>query len=241
MLNIAARRYPIVEILVAPAKVQGEGSAEEIADMIVELNKRTDIDIIIIARGGGSLEDLWAFNEETAARAVFSSQIPIISGVGHEIDFTIADFTADLRAPTPSAAMELATPNKDELFAFIDDFSYTSANNISEKISDERNKIKMQIESFGFRNLENIINTKKQTIDNYIFKVQSLISNFLSKKRNILELSEKIIYSNNIDKILKKGFSLIEQKDQIIKSRDKLDIRKEFLIRFSDGKLKINR
>jgi len=241
MLNIAERRYPVVEIIIAPAKVQGEGAAEEIAGMIKTLNKRSDIDLIIIARGGGSLEDLWAFNEEIVARALFDSRIPVISGVGHEIDFTIADFTADLRAPTPSAAMELATPNMDDLFAFIDDFSYTSTNNISEKINDLRDKIKRQNESFGFRNLTNIINTKKQTIDSFLFKVQPRIFNYLSKKRNILELSDKIINSNNIERILKKGFSLVEQDDSIIKSKNRLKIDKEFQIRFFDGKLKIEK
>ncbi|HSP88156.1 MAG TPA: exodeoxyribonuclease VII large subunit, partial [Ignavibacteriaceae bacterium] len=97
MINIAERRYPLVELLISPAKVQGNGAAESIVQSIRQLNKREDVDLIIIARGGGSIEDLWAFNEEKVAREIFKSKIPVISGIGHEIDFTIADFVADLR------------------------------------------------------------------------------------------------------------------------------------------------
>lgn len=110
ILNIIRRRNPKVSVLIHPVRVQGEGSAEEIADAIGEMNRLQDVDVLIVGRGGGSIEDLWAFNEEVVARAIFASKIPVVSAVGHEIDFTIADFVADLRAPTPSAAAELAVP-----------------------------------------------------------------------------------------------------------------------------------
>ena len=121
MISVAERRFPLVELLIAPTKVQGAGAAENIVNNIRKLNLLKDIDVIILARGGGSIEDLWAFNEEIVARAIYKSKIPIISGVGHEVDFTIADFVADLRAPTPSVAMELATPDIEELKNFIKD------------------------------------------------------------------------------------------------------------------------
>ncbi|MCU7497567.1 MAG: exodeoxyribonuclease VII large subunit, partial [Ignavibacteria bacterium] len=130
MVSIARRRYPLVELVVYPARVQGEGSARSVAEGIECLNERNDIDLIIIGRGGGSLEDLWAFNEEVVARAIFASCIPVISAVGHEVDFTISDYVADLRAATPSAAMELATPNKDDFFAFLEEFSLRTSENI---------------------------------------------------------------------------------------------------------------
>ncbi|MDO8526289.1 MAG: exodeoxyribonuclease VII large subunit [Deltaproteobacteria bacterium] len=117
ILNILHRRFPSVHVLLVPVRVQGSGSAEEIAEAIAALNRQSDIDVMIVGRGGGSIEDLWAFNEEVVARAIFASRIPVISAVGHEIDFTIADFVADKRAPTPSAAAELAVPNREDLAA----------------------------------------------------------------------------------------------------------------------------
>jgi len=116
MISVAERRYPLVELVIAPSKVQGSGAAESIVNSIKMLNKKNDVDVIIVGRGGGSIEDLWAFNEEIVAREIFNSKIPVIAGVGHEIDFTITDFVADLRAPTPTAAMELATPRNNFLY-----------------------------------------------------------------------------------------------------------------------------
>lgn len=120
IIHVLTRRLPNIEILLAPVTVQGSGAADKIAAAVEYLNTRDDIDILIVGRGGGSIEDLWAFNEEIVARAIAASQIPVISAVGHEIDFTISDFTADIRAPTPSAAAELAVPVKTELETRID-------------------------------------------------------------------------------------------------------------------------
>lgn len=241
MLSVAQRRFPLVHLIIAPAKVQGDGAAEEIANQIEALNKRSDIDSIIIARGGGSLEDLWAFNEEIVARAIFNSKIPIISGVGHEVDFTIADFVADLRVPTPSAAMELATPNKDEIFAFISDFNYNNNLNISEKLKYYKEEINDTLNSYGFRNLLNIFNNNKQTIDNYLFRIQTNISNLLSVKKNKLVLLENSASSYNIEKILRKGFAIVEQNKKIVKRKLQLIQGESFNLIFSDGKIKVEK
>ena len=114
LLNVLHRRNPRVSVVLAPAKVQGEGAAEEIAQAIRDLNTLEELDVLIVGRGGGSIEDLWAFNEEVVARAIHESKLPVVSAVGHEIDFTISDFVADLRAPTPSAAAELVVPRLQE-------------------------------------------------------------------------------------------------------------------------------
>jgi exodeoxyribonuclease VII large subunit len=114
ILHVLERRYPLVEVILAPALVQGPEAPRQIADGIRALNEETEVDLIIVARGGGSLEELWAFNEEVVARAIYDSRVPVISGVGHEIDFTIADFVADLRAPTPTAAAAAAVPDAQE-------------------------------------------------------------------------------------------------------------------------------
>jgi exodeoxyribonuclease VII large subunit len=140
ILNVLDRRFANVEICIRPVKVQGEGAAEEIAAAIKEFNQFRDIDVMIIGRGGGSLEDLWAFNEEVVARAMYASKIPIISAVGHEVDFTIADFVADLRAPTPSAAAELVVKSKEELAAGLEAFSQRLSQAIKHRLADNRGK-----------------------------------------------------------------------------------------------------
>ncbi|MGI6705480.1 MAG: exodeoxyribonuclease VII large subunit [Clostridia bacterium] len=125
ILQISIRRFPNMDLLIVPVRVQGEGAAAEIAWGIEFLNTRQDIDVIIVARGGGSVEELWAFNEECVARSIFQSKLPVVSAVGHETDFTIADFVADLRAPTPSAAAELVIPMKERREVY--DFAITAA------------------------------------------------------------------------------------------------------------------
>lgn len=115
--SVIGRRWPLVELLIAPAMVQGDGAAPTIVEALASLNAESDVDVIIVARGGGSLEDLWPFNEESVARAVFASPIPVVSAIGHETDFTICDMVADVRAPTPSAAAELAVPDREEMLA----------------------------------------------------------------------------------------------------------------------------
>ncbi|MEJ5350360.1 MAG: exodeoxyribonuclease VII large subunit [Melioribacteraceae bacterium] len=240
MKSIAARRYPLVELIIAPCRVQGEGAAQEIVESIKLLNQFDDIDTIIVGRGGGSLEDLWPFNEEIVARAIFNSKIPIISAVGHEIDFTIADFVADLRAPTPSAAMELATPNIDELFAFINDFSYYFTENMLGIIEDYRYEVNQLISSYGFRLPQDNIKNRIQFLDNTVFKFQTLIDNKLMSERNNLELLNSKIQSFDVEKILKRGFVIVRQDEKIIHRLKELSIQKPVQLKFYDGEVKIN-
>ena len=141
LLNVIGRRFPNVGILINPVKVQGKGSAQEIASAIYTLNTVPGIDVIIVTRGGGSLEDLWAFNEEIVARAIYNSSLPVISAVGHEIDFTIADFVADLRAPTPSAAGELVVKDKVELSRLVDSLSARLGNQIINLLETAKNQL----------------------------------------------------------------------------------------------------
>lgn len=143
MLTIVGRRFPGLEVLIHPAAVQGEGAAAEIAAALGRLGSRSDLDVVIVARGGGSLEDLWAFNEEVVARAIAASRIPVISAVGHETDVTIADFVADLRAPTPSAAAELVVARRDELRQRVDDLLARSLAALQYSLSVKRNRVGM--------------------------------------------------------------------------------------------------
>lgn len=239
MKSIASRRYPLVEIVIASSKVQGEGAAEEIVKNIKLLNKLDDIDVIIVGRGGGSLEDLWAFNEEIVARAIFDSLIPIISAVGHEIDFTISDFVADLRAATPSAAMELVTPSKDELFAFIAEFSDYFPEKMLEIISNYNDEIDQAISSYGFRVPLDIVKNKIQLLDNLIYRYQNNFDIKLSDQKKGLELLESKVDSFNIDNVLKRGFSIIKQNDRYITRKKNLEKDKSLDIKFYDGEVKI--
>ncbi|RMD96216.1 MAG: exodeoxyribonuclease VII large subunit, partial [Calditrichaeota bacterium] len=141
MIHILQRRFPPVEIILNPVRVQGEGAAVEIAQAIDQFNRYGQVDVLIVGRGGGSLEDLWAFNEEIVARAIFRSQIPVISAVGHEVDFSISDFVADLRAPTPSAAAELVVRNREEILAHLQKDLQKMTNGMLELIRTHRKRL----------------------------------------------------------------------------------------------------
>ena len=240
MISVAKRRYPLVNLIVASAKVQGQGSAEDISNKIALLNKLKDLDLIIIGRGGGSLEDLWAFNEEVTARAIYNSKIPIISGVGHEVDFTIADFVADLRAPTPTAAMELATPNQDEIFDFLRNFNYSLSKRIEEIIEDKTTEVEKIIETYGFRIVKDKIKNRYQFLDSTSYKLQNGINKVLLKNKNKYELLKKIIESNNFNKILQKGYTVVSQENHYIDREAKLDKNKKVKIKFFDNEIELN-
>lgn len=139
--SIVARRYPLAELVLAPTQVQGEGAEDGIVQALQTLDDMEGIDVVIVARGGGSLEDLWAFNEEKVARAIYASKAPVISGVGHDTDFTIADFVADVRAPTPSAAAELAVPDRAELEAHLQSLSTTLLRDVARNLDRYRQRI----------------------------------------------------------------------------------------------------
>ncbi len=240
MISVAKRRYPVVELVIAGARVQGEGAAEEISQAIKKLNKLNDIDLIIVARGGGSLEDLWAFNEEVVARTIFESEIPVVSGVGHEIDFTIADFVADYRAPTPSAAMEIATPDINEIFAFLNEFSYNTTINIFDKIDRYKSNVQQISGSYGFKNPLNRIKNFYQYLDNLVYKLDGLTTNKLKHLNNILNLKNQIIHSHSVEKNLKKGYTLIRQNGKLIPRAKQLNPGEQFSVKFFDKEVKIN-
>jgi len=241
MINIARRRYPIVELVVIPTKVQGDGSAKEIVDSIKLLNRQKDIDLIIIGRGGGSLEDLWSFNEEIVARAIYDSEIPIISAVGHEVDFTIADFVADLRAPTPSAAMEIATPEKSEIAGFLNEFANVSFQKLKQKKEGFQNRLQQFIKSYGFRIPYDLVKNKTQLLDSLFSKVQVNTENKLAFEKNRLSLTQKLIESYNVQHVLKRGFALVRQDDKIVPSSLNLNMERNFKIQFFDNTIEVKK
>ena len=164
ILNILSRRYPVAEVILAPVLVQGEGAAQEIADAIERFNALDCVDVLIVGRGGGSIEDLWAFNEERVARAVAASHIPIISAGGHETDFTICDFVADLRAPTPSAAAELAVPNREDLLQLLQSYRYTITQLLERRLSQWKQQVDLLSSSPYLASPDAWIRTRRESV-----------------------------------------------------------------------------
>ena len=148
--TVLARRFSAVELILIPVRVQGAGASDEISGALREMNRYGKVDVIIVGRGGGSLEDLWAFNEEIVARAIAASRIPVVSAVGHEIDFTIADFVADLRAPTPSAAAEMVVPDRAELLELLRNYEYTMRQEALQLIDTHRERVRSLLSSYAF-------------------------------------------------------------------------------------------
>lgn len=235
MISVAKRRFPLVELVIAPSKVQGSGAAETIVKSIKLLNEQKDIDVIIVGRGGGSIEDLWAFNEEIVAREIFRSRIPIVTGIGHEIDFTIADFVADLRAPTPSAAMELTTPNQEDFYSFIQNFSNNSTENLIDLCETYNDEIKNILNSYGFRTPLDLTRRYSQQVDNLTYRLFQNIDKKLLRDKNKLSLLVKEIESNDIQRLLKKGFALVKQNSKFVTRAANYDAGKEATIKFYDG------
>ncbi|MEK6576915.1 MAG: exodeoxyribonuclease VII large subunit, partial [Nitrospirota bacterium] len=169
ILNIIGRRFPAVDILINPVPVQGEGAAELIAEAVNEMNRMGDIDVLIVTRGGGSIEDLWAFNEEVVARAIYNSRIPVISAIGHEIDYTISDFVADLRVPTPSAAAEIVVKSRDELVEKVDAMTNRIVNRMIGIIHERRGRIQEELR--GMPDLRRMIEGCFLRVDEYIYRL----------------------------------------------------------------------
>lgn len=241
MISVAERRFPIVELVIIPTKVQGSGAAEDIVDSLNKLNKIKDIDVIILARGGGSIEDLWAFNEEIVARAIYKSRIPVITGIGHEIDFTIADFVSDLRAPTPSVAMELATPDSQELINAINFAIEKMEESIIEKIQQYRQRIDDVIESYMFRYPLEKVRNFYQKIDNLFYKISHQIDKKILLAEKETQKYFSIINSYDIEKTLKKGFALIRQDDKFVTRKQMYLTSKPVIIKFYDGEVKLDK
>ncbi len=239
MISVAERRFPAVELVIAPATVQGAGAAESIVNAIKQLNLKKNIDVIILGRGGGSIEDLWAFNEEKVARAIYSSGIPVISAVGHEVDFTIADFVADLRAPTPSVAMEVATPDIDEIFVFLNDFSYNASNHMKKVIDRMMIEIGRFTNSYAIRYPMDLLRKYQQKIDLLAGNLLQKIDQRILVRKNKVSILSKSVSLMDVDKTLKRGFVLVKQDSDYITTVKKFNRKKSADLQFHDGDIKV--
>ena len=235
IINVSTRRNPNVYIRLLPVPVQGPGAAEQIADKIRIMNEKKLADVLIIGRGGGSLEDLWPFNEEIVARAIYDSEIPIISAVGHETDFTIADFVADLRAPTPSAAAELAVPDIFEVKQKIINYQDRSKLALKKKIEIMKLRFEKIMKSRIFTDPMRKIMDDYIILDDYMKRLENAMKEIKTENKNkYIELVTKLDSISPL-KTLTRGYSLTEKDGQIIKSASQIDKGDIIIIKFSDG------
>ncbi len=239
MLNIINRRFSGIEVIIKPVKVQGEGAAQEIAKAIDEFNEFGKVDILILGRGGGSLEDLWAFNEEVVARAIFRSEIPVISAVGHEIDFSISDFVADLRAPTPSAAAELAVPDGNELLNHIFQYRKTILEISTSLIQHQRDRLKSLIGSYNFLKIPDKVRQYQQRVDELSHAMHLILDHrFNLQSQKLASLSHRI-QSLAPEAVLKRGYSICYRVDdnKIVREASLLHIQDNIKVRFYKGRI----
>lgn len=261
IITTVQRRFPMSQIVLYPTKVQGQGSAEEIAGNIRRANQRGDFDVMIIGRGGGSIEDLWGFNEEIVVRAIFESRIPIISSVGHETDVTLADFVADSRAATPTAAAELATPNtKVDLINWANEQEKRLFNRLTHLIKIRRERVDKLSQSIVFRQPERLYDGHLQKLDRLCERLSVLTENKVANMKHRYELSAgkliptygKIVEAKknkteqlyqsllllDISKIKARGFSLVtDEKGKIIKSVSDVKKGQTLDVELTDGKV----
>ena len=235
IINVSTRRNPNVYIRLLPVPVQGEGAAEKIADGIRYMNENNLADVLILARGGGSLEDLWPFNEEIVARTIYESKIPIISAVGHETDFSIADFAADLRAPTPSAAAELAVPDIYEVKQKILGYQNRLRISLVKKVELMKMRYEKCMASSVFKEPTRKIQEQYLIVDQYIKKLENLIKTRYEKdKTKYIEIVAKLDAYSPL-KTLSRGYSITEKDGKIVKTVNDLKEGDNILIHLVDG------
>lgn len=240
ILSVMQRRSGKFSVLIVPAHVQGKLAKAEITAGINYLNSRSDIDLIIVSRGGGSIEDLWPFNEEEVARAIFNSALPVISGVGHETDFTIADFVADLRAPTPSAAAELATANREEILNRLENLSQRLINTSQNQLQEVKNKLKNIAERRIFVFPAEIFRDYQQQLDS----LETKLLHQTEKSYTDWENKYQLLYHklNNLSplKTLDRGYSILQDKtNNSITSVENLSVGQQITARLKDGRAKL--
>jgi exodeoxyribonuclease VII large subunit len=263
IISTINKRFPMTEIYVFPTLVQGDAAAENIVRAIHQANEYDDIDTIILGRGGGSIEDLWAFNEEIVARAIYKSRIPIISGVGHEIDFTISDFVADLRAPTPTGAAMLAVPDINEVQIYFKNALERSNNAILNLLNNCTQTVLKFKTNYLLNNPKALYEMKEQKLDNLFDRINNAILGKLDKANHVLDKYKSNYLLNNPQvllegyktkiehlkvkaellnpqNILDKGYSIVYKEDKIVKDSSKLKENDEIKIVVNKGKITAN-
>ncbi len=235
--SVIQRRFPGVQMILCPVRVQGDGAAEEIAQAINDFNDYDAVDVLIVGRGGGSLEDLWPFNEEIVARAIFKSDIPVVSAVGHEIDFSISDFVADLRAPTPSAAAELVVRDAAREWRHCVEKLHRIHKVIIDRVQFSRDKVENLELSRALQMPLELVKQPSLHLDLLTTKLESAYKNLIGDKIIYIRQIELLLKSYDHEAVLKRGFSItyLKKDDSIVKNKRQLEIGDEIAVKFAHG------
>jgi len=240
MQNVLRRRFPLVKLILSPAQVQGQDAAPQIVRALGRLNQYTDVDVIIMARGGGSIEDLWCFNDERVARAVAASRIPVISGIGHEIDFTIVDFVADLRAPTPSSAAELATPNQEDLLIDLDRRAAELDALFSGSLTDRQRALAQAQQSLAYAAPIKAIRQAQQQLAQLKSRLHRTIRQDVERLDERLSARIKALDAANPAHILARGYALVrDEEGAIIRSASQVSFNQRLTVQLHDDPIRV--
>jgi len=235
MLHVFRRRFPFLTLIFRPAAVQGPGAADDIVAALADLNAYNDVELIILARGGGSLEDLWPFNEERVARAIARSRLPVVSAVGHEVDYTIADFVADLRAPTPTAAAELVVRDRKAIIEILKNSRYTMAQSLASRISMNRKHIQHLLKSYAFHRPIDLLRQHTQHIDELARVMSTTLAHRFALTTAQLKGVDERLQALNPVLVLKRGYAVVRKDGSIVGSSARLHARDNVEIQFADG------
>lgn len=239
IINVISRRFPMTELVIAPVQVQGTSAAGQIAAAIREFNACNGADVLIVGRGGGSVEDLWAFNEEVVARAVYDSHIPVISAVGHETDFTICDFVADLRAPTPSAAAELAVPDWREQKLYVDALFNQCKDTVLAKVQSEEDNLRFILKQLEYANPMTVIENKIQTVDIISQKIYDKVRESVAVKSGEFAAILARLDALNPMKVMQRGYAIAYKNETAITSVSHINKGDKLKIRLLDGAVNV--
>jgi len=236
ILNVLRRRWPLAQVLIAPTLVQGETAPPQIVRALQWLDGRADIDLILLSRGGGSMEDLWAFNDERVARAIFAAQHPIISGVGHEVDFTISDFVADVRAPTPSAAAELAVPDMAELQSALRGAAVQLAGQVGQIIQQKRRRAQSLGRALRHLSPQAGLDNNRQKLDSWHGRLHTAVQRKLEQEQNRLAIAQAGLLAYSPLATLSRGYAIVRNGDgRIVRSVTQVKPGDELDVQVSDG------
>ncbi len=237
MLNVLRRRYPLVQVLIAPTLVQGDMAPAQIVRALEWIDGRTDIDTIIIGRGGGSIEDLWAFNDERVARAIFAAKHPVISGVGHETDFTIADFVADVRAPTPSAAAELAVPDIEELAGALYGMHNALRQDMAAYLEKQEWRVRELTQKLTHLSPQRRLDTDRQRVDGLLMRLETAVSRRLEREENRLGVVMARLTAVSPLATLERGYAIVrDENGRVLHSVTAVTPAAPLTIQLKDGK-----